>query len=741
MLIDLVNKFAAARLSNDTNRTASLIDEVAASWPGIAKLMQVVEAGQGDPKVIHPASLPKSIAKPLFARMSRILSIDCEFQQGQRQNVMLADDQGNQKSFDRHDWDTSPALLSNRAQVYLRMGMAVPLIQTLEKLAEPDLHSQLPDFIIAELGQSFLGILSAPYPPLLAQTGKILFNPAISAKASRQAKSLLIHTIELWLAEVSGETLDQRIEFLSSRLQTLADGTKASPEAAHQLIGLFGKTSDLSHVGQALIDRLQEMHPDHLPVQFWYQRSEIAHKLDKQIQPMLQVWRDSMRQPLETVSLATRAAYHAPFAGVSRAEEAELLSQLAQILPAPKKPFASTKPVDAPIKIAFVSAHTANHGISHVLHQCVGHLGGHGIEYAVVNCGKVEAEDVYQQRIFEHAARVLNVQSNYTSLDFSNLSDQKIEQAQSFITDYDADALVYLDGFMDLPFLNLVAQRPCPLNLYWIGHGGNLGLDCMDYIISDSFVADPDNRDFGLEREIRLPTTFVTSGPFDFDRTMTKADFGFDEDCILINAFNSHIKVDEAFLDAVVHVLDALPKAVIWFNNATQTATVWRISRYLESKGIQENRFSFASRLNPKAAHYARLHVSDFAMDTFHVNMASGALDNMWAELPVVTLPGETFYNRICGSFNQAIGLEQLNAFSFDDYVEKAINLGSNSDRLSTIRSHLREHKGQTSMFDGQKFAQELAAGLRAAVERSRRGLPPETMAIPPVFEKIQELT
>ena len=113
----------------------------------------------------------------------------------------------------------------------------------------------------------------------------------------------------------------------------------------------------------------------------------------------------------------------------------------------------------------------------------------------------------------------------------------------------------------------------------------------------------------------------------------------------------------------------------------------------------------------------------------------------MWAELPVVTLPGETFYNRICGSFNQAIGLEQLNAFSFDDYVEKAINLGSNSDRLSTIRAHLREHKGQTSMFDGQKFAQELAAGLRAAVERSRRGLPPETMAIPPVFEKIQELT
>lgn len=740
MLLDLVNKFAAARLSNDANQSAWLIGEVAKSWPGVAKLMQVVEAGYGNPQDINPASLPQSIAHPLFARITRVLRLDCEFQQGLRQQVVLKDDQGGQKSFDRQDWNTSPDLLGTRIQGYLLMGMADPLAQTLEILAESDHHAQIPNFIPADLGRSILGLLTASHPQILAQAGKILFSPTVSPQANLQGKLQLKRAVDQWLEEVSGEALDQRIGFLNSKLLTLADGTQLTPETAHQIVAFFGKTSDLSHVGQALMDRLQQMHPDDASVQFWYQRSQVANTLDKQIQPLLRVWRGTMEQQ-QTLSLATRSAYHAPFAGISRAEEAELLGHLAQTLPAPRKSFAYPKPVEAPIKVAFVSSHTANHGISHVLHQCVGHLGEAGIEYAVVNYGLVKDEDVYQRQIFKHAAQVLTIETSNIHLDFSDLSDEKIVQAQSFVTDYDADALIYLDGFMDLQLLTLLAQRPSPLNLYWIGHGGNLGLDFIDYIISDSFVADPENRDFGLEREIRLPSTFVTSGPFDFDRTMTKADFGFDEDCILINAFNSHIKVDETFLDAVSQVLDALPKAIIWFNNASQSATVWRISRYLESKGIDESRFRFADRLNPKAAHYSRLHVSDFAMDTFHVNMASGALDNMWAELPVVTLPGETFYNRICGSFNKAIGLEQLNAFSFDDYVEKAIKLGSNQDRLATIRAHLREHKGQTSMFDGQKFALELAAGLRAAVERSRQGQAPKTMEIPPVFANIPELT
>jgi protein O-GlcNAc transferase len=283
----------------------------------------------------------------------------------------------------------------------------------------------------------------------------------------------------------------------------------------------------------------------------------------------------------------------------------------------------------------------------------------------------------------------------------------------------------------------LLMLRLSPINIYWIGHGGNLGLDFIDYIINDSFTADQAVTDIELEKEIRLPSAFATSGVFEFDNTLSKTDFGFAEDAIVINAFNNHMKINNAYLDALVCVLVAAPKAVIWFNEANKRDTVWKISNYLKTKGIDDSRYVFASRVEPKSKHYARLHVSDFAMDTFTVCMASGTLDNMWAELPVISMPGDRYTNRTAGSFNHVMGLDCLNASSIEEYVKLAIELATSPDKLARLKHHLKTYKRQTSMFDGAKFAKEVAAGLHAAVARSRQDFKPADIDVPLIFEPI----
>ncbi|MGA0234663.1 MAG: hypothetical protein ACO3NE_03650, partial [Alphaproteobacteria bacterium] len=299
----------------------------------------------------------------------------------------------------------------------------------------------------------------------------------------------------------------------------------------------------------------------------------------------------------------------------------------------------------------------------------------------------------------------------------------------------------HLDGYMNSRLMDLMIRRPCPLNIYWVGHGGNIGLDFFDYIINDPFTADPQEYDFELEKEIRIPSAFATSGVFEFDESLTKADFGFADHTILINAFNNHIKINKPYLDAAARVLKAVPNAVLWFNESRRVNSVWAISNYLRSIGIDDSQYFFAGRLEPKAKHYARLYVSDFALDTFTVSMASGALDNIWAELPVISMPGDKFTNRTAGSFNRTLGLDYLNTNSVDEYVDLAIELATNPEKLARLKAHMRTYKRQTSMFDGAKFAKEVAAGISAAVARSREGLPPANIDVPPIFDPIPKFS
>ena len=740
-LTDLVDEFANAQMAGRLQEASAQIEVIAASWPRVADLLRAVQTHKdgSDSELLN--RLPNSIANPKFAPWLTLLTHDLEFKLGQRKSVSLHDPQEGQLDYSAEEWNSVGKLLVARARLYLRFGMAQPLAEIIEKLRATLIEDQRLAALSQSIGQCAVGLLQAEDTRLLKHSYSILFDggpainthsPAIAGRQTFGAK------LGQWLDQVDGEDLETRINWTRTRLLLLADETEKNEALSTSLIQFFGRVSDLSHVGALLMDKLSQQHPDNVALQFWYERSNVHHNVNKDHAALAKIQQKAM-QSLETFELATRVAYHVPFAGIGRNEEVKLLRMMADSLPDAPDPMSFQKNQDDPVNVIFITAFSSNHGIAHVMHQFVGHLAEEGVEYTLINDGTVSEGDLYQQRIFGHAANVINITGHSDPFVNSEEITTEIQEAIDFIEAYEPDAIIHLDGFMNLNLANVLMRRLSPLNIYWIGHGGNLGLNFVDYIINDPFTADQAVTDIELEKEIRLPSAFATSGVFEFDDTLSKTDFGFAEDTIVINAFNNHMKINKAYLDALVRVLEAVPKAVLWFNEAKKRNTVWSISNYLKSKGIDSSRFTFASRVEPKSKHYARLHVSDFAMDTFTVCMASGTLDNMWAELPVISMPGDRYTNRTAGSFNRVMGLDCLNTQSIEEYVELAIELATNADKLARIKNHLKTYKRQTSMFDGAKFAQEVAAGLHAAVARSRQNLKPANINVPPIFEPIPE--
>lgn len=731
-LTDFVSEFANAQMAGRAKDASAQIEFIAGSWPRIADLLGAIQAYKDgyEDELLH--KLPTRIANPQFATWLSILRHDLEFKLGQRGRISFNNSQEEQQEYDAEEWNSVGKLLVARARLYLRFGMANSLAEIIEKLRSASIDRSNMAALSQSVGHCAVGLLQAEDKRLLKHSYCILFS-SIPAIAGRQTFGAQLGQ---WLDKVEGTELEMRINWASTRLLLLVEETKKNEDLSTALMQFFGRNSDLSHVGALLMDKMSEQHRDNLTLQFWYQRSNVHHEVNKNHAELAVIQKKAMRT-LETFELATRAAYHLPFAGIGRKEEVKLLRMMADSLPSSPEPKSFKKDREDPVKVIFITAFSSNHGIAHVMHQFVGHLADEGVEYTLINNGKVSEDDIYQQRIFSHAANVLNISTQGDPFINSDGITTEIQEIIDFINSYQPDAIIHLDGYMNVTLANLLMLRLSPLNIYWIGHGGNLGLDFIDYIINDSFTAHQAVTDIELEKEIRLPSAFATSGVFEFDNTLSKTDFGFAEDAIVINAFNNHMKINNVYLDALVCVLEAAPKAVIWFNDANKRDTVWKISNYLKTKGIDDSRYAFASRLEPKSRHYARLHVSDFAMDTFTVCMASGTLDNMWAELPVISMPGDRYTNRTAGSFNHVMGLDCLNASSTEEYVKLAIELATSPDKLGRIKNHLKTYKRQTSMFDGAKFAKEVAAGLHAVVARSRQDFKPADIDVPLIFEPI----
>jgi protein O-GlcNAc transferase len=128
--------------------------------------------------------------------------------------------------------------------------------------------------------------------------------------------------------------------------------------------------------------------------------------------------------------------------------------------------------------------------------------------------------------------------------------------------------------------------------------------------------------------------------------------------------------------------------------------------------------------------HLARHRVADLVLDTFHYNAHTTAVDALWAGLPVLTCPGETFASRVGASLLRAIDLPELIAPSRDEYRNLALALAADRERLRAIRQKLERNLRTQPLFDTALFTRHMEAAYLAMHERRLRGLAPQRFEV-----------
>jgi predicted O-linked N-acetylglucosamine transferase (SPINDLY family) len=148
------------------------------------------------------------------------------------------------------------------------------------------------------------------------------------------------------------------------------------------------------------------------------------------------------------------------------------------------------------------------------------------------------------------------------------------------------------------------------------------------------------------------------------------------------------------------------------------------------ARGIDPARLVFADTLPQHGDHLARHCLADLFLDTLPYNAHTTASDALWAGLPVLTCRGKAFAGRVAASLLTAAGLPELLADSLEEYEALALRLATNQLLRSELRERLRKNRLECSLFDTDRFCQNIEAAYTTMWELWQRGERPRSFSV-----------
>ena len=306
------------------------------------------------------------------------------------------------------------------------------------------------------------------------------------------------------------------------------------------------------------------------------------------------------------------------------------------------------------------------------------------------------------------------------------------ERLAERIRDDRIDILVDLKGYTDDAPTAVVALRPAPIQVNYLGYPGTMGADFVDYLIGDAIATPLEHAADYFETLVLLPDSYqINDDRRAIGAAPSRSALGLPDDAVVFCCFNNGYKIGPGVFDAWMQILGAVPGAVLWLLARNSDAPlIANLRAEAERRGVAPERLVFAAS-RPNAEYLALYRRADLFLDTWPYNAHTTASDALWAGCPLLTVLGETFAGRVAASLLNAAGLPELIVTSVAAYVSEAIALATEGKRLERLRERLMRDAGASPLFDTSattraiesaymQMAQQYRAGIREPIRVAR---------------------
>ena len=366
------------------------------------------------------------------------------------------------------------------------------------------------------------------------------------------------------------------------------------------------------------------------------------------------------------------------------------------------------------IRVGYLSSDFRNHATSFLANGLLRNHDPARVELFAYCSGWDDGSDLRRQ-VLSHFPHVYSLQG---------ISDA---DAANMIGSHAIDVLVDLDGPTRGHRMGILANRPAPVQISYLGFPGSVGGRVVDYIVGDSYTVKEGTEEAYPEKIIFLDMTYQVN---DFAAlpplsTVSRASQGLPEGVPILGMFNGIKKVRGEVWKAWMRILREVPEAVLWILDAGEH-TDHILDRESKAGGIAQGKRIYIAPKKSAREHLHRLQCADLMLDPWPCGGHTTTSESLFAGVPVLALEGTNFAGRVSGSLLRAAGLECMIQPTIDDYVRTAVHLlRHRPDELARLQRFVREEVPKTDIFDARSKARQLESAYRIAIERAAKGLAP----------------
>jgi len=354
------------------------------------------------------------------------------------------------------------------------------------------------------------------------------------------------------------------------------------------------------------------------------------------------------------------------------------------------------------IRVGYVSSDFKHHAVSHFFEAILKHHDRSRIE--VFCYAEVKKADEVTKRL------------QYYSENWRFITSMNDREAAQQIYEDGIDILIDLGGHTANNRLMIFTYKPAPIQATYLGYFTTTGLSAMDYWITDERLHPGDTIELATEALYRLPRCCLCYLP-PADAPEVCPEHNIDRE-ITFGSFNSLIKISPQVIKLWSKVLLAVPESKLLLKSrqmADQTLQQNLLDRFSQH-GIAETRLVMMPHTKTFSEHLDTYRMVDIALDTIPRSGVTTTAEALWMGVPVITLAGKRFIERISMDMLASIGLDEMIASTEEEYVNCANRLANNPGRRKALRSSLRHMMAESGLCNGK----EMAATLECAYQDMR---------------------
>ncbi|MEZ0370086.1 MAG: hypothetical protein ACAI44_13445 [Candidatus Sericytochromatia bacterium] len=289
---------------------------------------------------------------------------------------------------------------------------------------------------------------------------------------------------------------------------------------------------------------------------------------------------------------------------------------------------------------------------------------------------------------------------------------RELEPGIAAIRDFQPEILMYLDIGQETLLYTMAHYRLAPVQCVTAGVPVTTGIDTMDYYFSSRCFELEQAQEHYSETLIRLTELMVCMRPPEMpSRLKDRAAFGIPAEAHVYFFPHTLFRVDPELDDIMAAILTRDPQAQIYLMRFLNTGFhVHLQARFAASHPELNERLHFLPWMS-QPEFLNLLALADVALDALRLAGGNVSFQSFWVGTPMITCPTPYLRGRIASGLYRLLGLDDWIATDWQDYLEKALKLGTDPDTRAALSARILA--GRDQIFNRSEGMQEMFSWFR----------------------------